>query len=156
MAQPTSFGQMEARSRDKSPPFLKQCMEGRLTSPSLSQPFEKGHWSALTGMVSTMPTAHCTFTQNISKLPNANKMPFSVALSVRNRSALARLQAPSGYQILNIKIMLTYGPWQGLHAQERWPRTACENRLETMLSFFCIFNCSRRVCILNSRAKLLN
>lgn len=44
-------------------------------------------------------------------------MPFSVASLVSNTSALARLQAPSGYPTLTIKIVLTYGLWQGLHVQ---------------------------------------
>lgn len=74
----------------------------RLTCPRLLQPSEKGHLSVCSMRWSiTCPMAHCTFKQNISKLQNLHKMRFSVALFVRNRSALAGLQAPLGYQILN-------------------------------------------------------
>lgn len=91
-----------ARSTDKSP-FLRQCMEGSLPGSVSLSLLKKVTVCSLGWSLACPWHPEPLFKQNISTLPNVHKMPFSVPLLVRNTSALPRMQAPSGSQILKIR-----------------------------------------------------
>lgn len=120
---------------------------GKLTWPSLSQPFEKGHCLLLSLGWSLACPWHPEplFKQNIITSNVYTKMPFSVPLL-------------GGTQVLCQECKPPQVPKFWRSGSEKMAKNRLRgNRLETIISFFLyIFNCSRRLCMLNSKTKLLN
>lgn len=134
--------------------FLKKCTEGGLPVLDAFTLLKTIIVLCSRGWSVTCPLAHCPVKQNMSKHPNLHKKPFSVALLGRDVlwQDSKPPQLPNSEHQIHVDIWTVAGP----ACSEKMAKSGLGELSLTMLPFFYIFNCSRRVCILNSREKLLN